>query len=465
MNDPEVKIAFTGDAAGAVAAAQAATAAIHDTTKAVTAGSAATAEQKGRITALEGAIKALDLVVPGTGELLTEALGGPIGIALALAGAIKMVIDKINDYSAELDKVTAAELQDHQQTIVNLQKSWADATAETAKYYAAIDTAGTNGDPIKKQIDNAKQLADAESEASKKIIESMGQVTLARLKASGAGPEQIDKAKAAIKMQLEQLDADKDAGTVSALQAELAQRTAAQPGLDATRDATAADALDKEDKARRANLALTKAQAAIAPGSDLQKQLDTAAANNANAQSAPDMQPMPNPTGGPAVEIDNRPGKVAAASALKEAQNKIDQQNKLIATLKQQVITLDYEADKAERLATKAKEAGEANADRTAELPGEITQTKAVGTARAAGDISQMAATQITLDDQANTLEETLNAIVNSGGVQRRIVEVMKSIPDHHNALYVEMLAVQTQMRDEIIRLKEKVNSTGFNSR
>jgi hypothetical protein len=194
--------------------------------------SSATAEhtkhlENGRMVFME-----LNKLIPGLGDALHAAFSGPIGPVILLGIAIAEIESKLNEYNTELDKVTEHELTTHLANIADLKKAWDDAQLSLGQYFADLATAGEEKDPIKKKLDNIKELTDAQIAASEKIIETLGKQEVAYLRANGGTPEQIAIAEERTRRQVEVLNSRKQFGDgLGGLLAEQKQRQSADAGL------------------------------------------------------------------------------------------------------------------------------------------------------------------------------------------------------------------------------------------
>jgi hypothetical protein len=475
-NESGVKILITGDATGAMRAADAAAQGLGaligntarlgaETGKATAAGE----EQEKYLETSRLIFSQLNRVVPEFETLLGAAFEGPLGAVVALAVALGEVKKRLDECNAELDKASAAQdklnLEAHAESLNRLTGAWDNATEANAKYFAAVDSGGSKEDPTDKQIKDAQAVTDAEEDAAKKIIGALGKVKVARLKASGASSDDIVTAEGSTQTQIADIDRQKQAQVVADKQDELTRRKSNQPRLDQAAVAAHADASEKERRAQTIQEKLEADRKAAQPGGEISTHVEAAAAALAAAQSMPENVNAP---GGMGETIPS----AAREAALKKAQDDLDTANQTLARREAEIKTLgkqkaqaDYDAAIAAEKAEKATKAGIANSDRVAELPGEITQTQAVQQAALPGQIATQAAAQIALDQHTRTLDQSAAALRDSIVLQRQAVATLAQIPASQTALHGEFLKIVSDLRDSINAVRQQVvnlQSTGI---
>jgi hypothetical protein len=335
-----------------------------------------------------------NVAAPGAGRALMELAMGPVGIGLALVSVYEMLKKTLEDDEAAADKLAELMAKPENGGIMAVKEAWDKAAESLGKYHAAMATAGEDNDPVATQIKRAKELADAQVEASKKIVSALGEQTVARLRENGATKEQIATAEANIKSQLAALDQLKEHATGSgALQSELTQRKSQSGKLDQA-------ALDADAHNKAVGLKFTQDQATLESARDalgmgkegpnseaakaLKKKQEDAAAKLEAAQNIPDT--TVSVAGGSAVVVDNSAMK---QKAIEEAQGEVEKANAEVAARKKEVAQLEAseaqrakEKELADEAAKRAKEASEKNQARLRELPEEIDQAHKVETTK-----------------------------------------------------------------------------------
>ena len=324
-----------------------------------------------------------NVAAPGAGRALMELAMGPVGAGLALVAVYEMLKKSLEDDEAEMDKIAEAASKPETGGIKAVQDAWDSAAESLGKYYAKMSTAGEDNDPVATQIKRAKEMADAQTEASKKIVEALGQETIARLRNSGASKEQIALAETNLKSQLAALDQQKEHATGSAALAEeqrarLAQNNKLQAEANAATEVAAAAKkkfTDDQSVLEHARQALDPATEA---GKALKKRQEDAAQKMEFAQQIPEtISGM-----GVGPDIDNSEFR---KKAIADAQDEIDKVNAEVAARKKEKAQLEASEvarstinDKAQEAANAKQEASEKNQGRLRELPGEITQANNV---------------------------------------------------------------------------------------
>jgi len=318
----------------------------------------------------------LNKLVPGLGHALHAAFAGPLG-AIILAGiAVHEVQEKLAEYNKELDAVGERELAEHEEEVGKVRKAWDEAKSALGKYYADMATAGEEKDPIKKQLDNIKQLNDAQLEATKKEIEALGKQELSYLRAHGASPEIIAAVEERQRRELESLDSKKKANDgVDYLQGEKARREAAAPELNQA-------ALETKERADKAAEAFNRNQSEL---DSLRLQMDPRSDRSKEDQRK-------------RAEIENRIanlGNLSDFSATGEdlrgykkekigkAQKELDELSpdkilRRIQQLEHEITGLSANKEFTANEARLAEERSKTNQGRLRELPGDIAQAQKV---------------------------------------------------------------------------------------
>jgi hypothetical protein len=386
-----------------------------------------------------------NVAAPGAGRALGELAYGPVGAALALAGAFEYLRSKIDEVAKQEEDLNEQELSEHQKNIEALQTAWDNTQKALGDYYAALATAGDEKDPTKKQLDNIKAVTDAQIESSKKIIEALGKQEVAYLRAHGGSPDQIADAEARTQSQVRGLDADKaNADGPALLQLEQQKRLAQDAQLQ--RDAIAA-----EQQAAAAKAANDKNARELAgvndqldpstkPGKALKEKQEAAATALKNAQEMPDQVADVSPAGG-VILRDNTAAKAAAIAKAQEdiavaaAARLVERQKQL----------QDNEFALQEKEKETAKRASDANATSTTnrarlkELPGDINQAQQVQGINQTGD-----AIVDKINERDATTGQTLGAMGAAAHLnQSQIIEIAR-----------ELLAGQLTHAQEIAGLK-----------
>ena len=213
----------------------------------------------------------LNRIIPESGLLLRAAFLGPMGLILGLIVAVRGAISAFEEYNQRLDDIATRAAQPLDGGVQTLIGAWNSARDALGKYLAAMDTAGEDTDTTATLIKNAKELATAKVDATKKIIEAEGALEEARMRAEGKSELDISAAKARNKAELDSLGQGK---TVAELEAEKAVLDT--PGMGAT----LAEATDKARKAK----AIPDAKALL-QSTELKALQDS---NNSSAVSKPE---------------------------------------------------------------------------------------------------------------------------------------------------------------------------------
>jgi hypothetical protein len=329
-----------------------------------------------------------NVVAPGAGRALGELAFGPVGAALALTAAFEYLRKKIEDVEKQEEELNQEQLTEHQKSIDDLKQAWVDTKKALGDYYAEMNTAGTEKDPTKKQLENIKAVTDAQLESSKKIIEALGKQEIAWLRAHGGTEQQIAAAEERMRMAEAKIDSQKEfADGVGGLQQEQKMRSAQdyelqRKAIEAVELAGRAKEENKKnaDELAFANEALDPSKAA---GKALAKKQQDAADLMAAAQGMRG--------GKETVGTDDQGGSVVIdhdaikAKAIADAQVAVDaanaEFNRLVARqaqLSAKVFPLQEQEKETGIRAAEATGESETNRGRLRELPGEIQQAQRV---------------------------------------------------------------------------------------
>ena len=191
------------------------------------------------------------------GAALLNMFRGPVGPILALVGLFELVKGKIDETEAEAEKLSDELAKPMGAGIEAYRKSLDEAKTELGKFLSSLKHAGDDNDPIKTEIERAKQLLTVELENQKKIIEGLHKVELQRLRASGASPEQIAAVEARQQSEIDHLNekVELTKGS-SALMLEQTEREQAAARL-------ATEAQEKRGRANQAKWKFEEDQTAI----------------------------------------------------------------------------------------------------------------------------------------------------------------------------------------------------------
>jgi len=332
----------------------------------------------------------LNKIVPGLGHAMHAAFAGPLGPIILLGIAIKETQDKLKEYNAELDKVTESEVAEHQANIDRVKTAWTNAAVELGKYYAALETAGGEKDPIKKQLENIRAVTDAQLDSSKKIVEALGKQELAYARAHGGSPEQIAAIEERIRRETEGIDARKEYGDgLGELKQEQQTRAAQDAPLKAAAEKALAESARAKDnfednEAERANLESQLNPTTEAGQARLKKEQEA----EAKLERAKNL-PAGTMSGGTAPAVDN---SIQNARMVKAAEEEIERNRKereaiekRLAQTAAEVTPLETAAESAQKKATAATGKSETNRARLNELPEEIDQAGKVESAKQHG--------------------------------------------------------------------------------
>jgi hypothetical protein len=371
-----------------------------------------------------------NVAAPGAGRAMSELALGPVGAALALVGLYEMLKKKLEEDEAEMDKMADAAAKPIGGGVESLQKAWDNASASLGGYFAKLSTAGRDNDPLATQIKHIKELADAQTEASKKIVEALGQQTIARLREAGAGKEQLEAAETNTKRQIAALDQQKEHATGSqALEFEKKQRDADSEKLKATAVSATQEAFRQkrlfDDQQKQLEQAREKLDPNSEGGKALNKRSDEAQAKLEKADA------MPTAVADPAGSGDAIDVSAARNDAIREAQDELKKAQGERATYKKQKDELEKTEvarnqafEKSQEEARARQQASETNEKRRGELPGEIKEAHAVETTADRG--SQVVDVLNTHGGKTNAaLGEVASAIGMNEQTKLRIVDAI----------------------------------------
>lgn len=333
-----------------------------------------------------------NVAAPGAGRALSELAMGPLGAALALVGAYESVRSSLEAASEAADRLAEELAKPETGGIQAVQKAWDDAATAYGEYLDKISSAGKDKDPIKTEVDRAKELVLARLEAQKKIQEAMG-----------------DQAGAAYT----QGSIERTKGT-SSLLLEQGMRERAQPELAQQADAASLAAIAADKKFRDDQAKLAADREATDPNSAAGKALaDKIKAASEAAEAAKALPDQINNIGGPATDF-----RAQKAKAIADAEANLAAANQELANRRKEQATL--EGNEALRQASKteadsdaknAAEAATANRGRLVQLPGEIGQAQKVA------DINEHSQKVLSiLETHGGRLNETLQQLANSLG-------------------------------------------------
>jgi hypothetical protein len=308
--------------------------------------------------------------------------------------------------------------------INGVKTAWDDATKAYGEYVAKLATAGKDNDPIKTEIERAKELTLARLEAQKKIEEAMG---------DKAGAEYTQRS----------IDLTKGS---SSLIAEQDAREKAQSKLEAdsaarANEARAADKKFADDQAKlKSDREATDPNSAA--GKALQKKIDAAADKVDAATSSPDE--TISYAGGPAV--DRRKEKAQAISdaqaELSAAQRELDNRKKEQSQLESDESLRVAQKSAADAAATAADDASEKNKGRLTQLPGEIKQDTATEAIKQHSD----KVVEI-LNTHGGALNETLAQLAaETGKTQQQTLNIVESILDGHFTAQRRIAQLEAQL-------------------
>jgi hypothetical protein len=203
-----------------------------------------------------------NLTVPGLGRALSALAFGPVGAAVALISAYKILREKIEDADAAMEALSAEAAKPIGSGIEAYRASLDEARTALGKFYAELKNAGVDNDPIKTEIDRARAVADAKIEAENKARQALGLAPVQKI------------------------------GDAAALMAEQMDREAAAPGLlkDAEAKRAAANAAQDKLASDQTAIGILRKQLGIGGGGDAtfdseQKKLEELAEDQAKRQA------------------------------------------------------------------------------------------------------------------------------------------------------------------------------------
>jgi hypothetical protein len=388
-----------------------------------------------------------NVAAPGAGHALNELAFGPVGAAQALIGAFEMVRKTIEAVEKEEEALNDENLTEHQASIKNIQTAWDDAATEFGKYLAKISHAGEGEDAIKKQIERAKELVTAELEGQLKIQEALGKTETARLRASGATPEQIAAAEARNQEGIDYIQSslDKTRGSSSLIE-EQSAREKKKKELEENAEFMTKAARDADKNFQADQGKLKKDRDALDPttpeGKALQKKIDDAGKKLQVAVDSPDytIDYAPGP------EIDRRADKqknIVSAQADRDAANaertNYQKEADTLTGNEDERVRRNAEANDA---AKNARDQAEKNADRLAQLPGEIEEDSK----KEASEEHTRKVTEI-LAAHGGRLNESLGQLAaETGKTHEQTLNIVQSIIDGHFTLQQRIAQLEAQL-------------------
>jgi hypothetical protein len=403
MADQEFKLIISGDASGAVSAAQQASKAtgglkvdtsdLNDETKRSLGLLPQLSDgiKKGGEASENAALSSRELrkvlmdignvAAPGAGHAMSELAFGPVGAALALFAVYEMIQKKIEDIDAKLESLNAENLAAHKTAVENLWKAWDDARTAQQKYDIAVKEAGQSKDPAGARLAEIKAISAAQTEANLKYLEELGQLKVLWLESHGGTPEQIAAAK---QSNQQAIDRAREAGanrSLDEIQADIDRRKQRQSDYDATaaaeqnRVALAEAAVKQAEENKSAD---NKPEAMA----DIQKRLDAAEANLRFAENSKDHVVVNG------ISYD-APGMTAAAQAARdEVQKEKDDLLRAQQADNQKLAQAEKEKTAAEAALERVTESGKANAAAVTSETQEVKTGRAVEAVKTASDKS-----------------------------------------------------------------------------
>jgi hypothetical protein len=431
-------------------------------------------------------------VAPTAGVALSELAFGPIGATLALLGLFQLLKQKLDEDSEAADKLGQLLALPDTAGVKGLQDAWDDATKSAADYYAKMQTAGQDEDPIATQIKRVKELADAQVESSKKIVEALGKEEIARIRVAGAqtgkSKAEIDAAVSASESNTESalagLDQKKQATDgSSALIKEQQERLAASDSLGkAATNANRVAAL-WDDQAKNAETKRKSARDALDPtteaGKALIKKRDDAAAAADAARELPTtrVDPLSGTVFNDPALVAERNKAITDAQAQQAAvQAEINNQKKASNT---DLTDIETQKDIADKERDRTKAASVKNQTRLAQLPGEITQDQQVESAQSFG---QNATDAVTAGQKAlvgnanaeltNNVNDAITQLKQSQAASRALAQAARDAAAAHNDNAADLAKVFNDVLNSNLKLQARIRqlsaqiqamaSTGF---
>lgn len=287
-----------------------------------------------------------------SGKALSELAGGPIGAALALVGAYEAVKKSLDDADKKMDELLELAAQPMGTGVKGLQEAWDETATALGKYRAALAD-GNGEDPIKKEIERAKELTLTRLEGQKKIAEAMGDTAaVARIN------EAIEHT------------------SVSSLKDEQAKREAAAKKLSPER--AIKDEAEAKRKFKDGQDQLTRARDMLDPKTEAGRRAAESRQEALDKLEVAKNQPDTISGMGQGPDIDNRAAKAADIAA---AQTEFDRANNLLALAKRTKEQLEGNEATRQQAVTEAEDQrkqAEANRLRLKALPGIIGQNEKV---------------------------------------------------------------------------------------
>lgn len=330
---------------------------------------------------LEGSGKVfsvLNKIVPELGHKLHAAFMGPLGPLVLLGFAIAEVKKEIAEYDKQLDELTETELAQHSESVKNVKKAWDEAQSAVASYQAALKTSGQESDPIKKQLDGIRAVADAEIEASRRVIEALGRQEIAYLRAHGATPEQIESAEARQQIDIEKLNAQKErTDGIDALKLEQATRTQKAPELEQQARTARAEANQAKEEFDRKQDEMQRLRAALDPstvtGKKLSGDVEAASKQIEELKQFRDMQQKGSDTYAAYDALIPR-----AEENLQEKTSVLDRYRTRLSQLESTASARELNYNERSAVATNLEAQSIVNQGRIRQLPDEISQAEKV---------------------------------------------------------------------------------------
>lgn len=368
-------------------------------------------------------------VAPGAGRALGELAFGPLGAALALLSTFEVLRKSIDAASDAADKLSESLAAPDTSGIKGVQTAWDDAAKAYGDYLAKLAKAGEDNDPIKTEIERAKELTVARLEAQKKIQEATG---------DKAGAEYTQRS----------IDLTKGS---SSLIAEQDAREKAQARLEA--DAAAKAAADEAAAQKYADdqAKLQHARDAATPGTEanktIQKKIDdaNAAAEKKTAdldEAAKNMGPAGLSGAGKDALDEMRQQVADAIATAKAAQGELDRAKKEQAQLEANQIQRNQAKAVADKAATDAADAAERNKGRLDQLPGEINQNSAVEAIKQHSDrVVEV------LNTHGGILNESLSQLAQeTGKTNQQTLNIVESILGGQYSLQQRIAQLEAQL-------------------
>jgi len=388
-----------------------------------------------------------DAAVPGLGRAISELGSGPLGVALVLIDVFEKLKAKIEDDEAAMDKLADLASKPINAGTEGLRKAFDEAATALGKFRTAL-TGGADDDVIHTQIERSKQLIAVELEGQKQITEALGKTEVARLRASGATPDQIAAAQSRTQAAVDAIDQKiHSADGSSGLIAEQTTRKAAQKDLE--NKAVAAIEAERAARVKFENdqATLKNARDALDPRTNTGKALADRKQKAVEALTEANEQPDIVSGMGMGPDINNRAAK---AAAIKDAQDEMDKVNAAEAQWKSTKKNLEAnEADRvqavttAEENSSKAQRAATTNNKRLEQLPGEIDQTtKVEGIQEHSARVVEM------LNQHGGTLNKSLGELAAATNkTHNQTLNIVQSILDGHSSFQVRMAQLEAQLR------------------